>query len=343
MGKSLTVHVWFDDYDPASAADLFVRSAACIPTVSYQEPDGRNYHRFETLKIERDYVQNVVHEAQLASNDVTDLKAQVEVHVGDRYMYNLGSVYQYNSYDPDSGTLVNDLRPLTLQLFSPGYGVDQYYFRKAGLLVATFCGLDSFLVPPELIRATQQAISSRTEQHLRLMRMIDTVAKNIDVVHGFAQATIEAADPKHLLVCTDWEIHPLTAHGLYHSDFRDFPRDLSWIIALHRQGGLYLQPDIQPNHRLADPPRATSADYGELAEMRGTKQFLQAHVEDFSRRMASPLHLSVETMWNVLDGAAGTTVIPLRESAYIASDDGAFGCLDEFFFLLFERVMTADI
>lgn len=97
---------------------------------------------------------------------------------------------------------------------------------------------------------------------------------NLDTaVHGLVARIVEALSPRHIVICTNTEVHPLTAHGIYHASERDLFEDLRWISRLHEEGGLHLVGSL-PGPRW-QPPRKLTHDYGYVRRKgRDTKPFL---------------------------------------------------------------------
>ncbi|MFN0166382.1 MAG: hypothetical protein ACKV22_08115 [Bryobacteraceae bacterium] len=237
-------------------------------------------------------------------------------------------------YSAQQQQLEETVHPLSIRLAGPEFDVDGYEYKRNGLVRFSFSNIKVFGVPPELVEHTRAAVPAGQQD--RYLRMISRISRNYDVVLDVARKVIERLDPSHLLICTELEVHPLTAHALYHRQIEDFLGDLNWIADLHERGGLYLCSE-QSGHLM--PPRRESGDYGYLRVQRGSVADVVSRLEHRlqQRRARGGLNeLSGDDVRLALSSGAGRTVEAMRDSIIVCAEDGPFAYVEDPLFDLFD-------
>jgi hypothetical protein len=337
MGRTAEIHLWFDDFDAAQAARLFGAATDCVAKTDARDPIDGLYNRF--LRVVK---RRIPHEegetVDVRSDDVRDVIAAVGERIEADCEYTVESVYQFKTYRTDTRTLEDDLRPLQISVRGPAYSVDQFYWKRSGLLQATFFNTENLAVPPELIHHTRQAVLAKGD-HFALMKCIDAVAANGNAMHDLARLMIARLDPRRVLLTSADEIHPLNAHGVYHRNLSDFALDLPTVVQLHTQGGLYAYDGPLKRKGRAGSPQ----DYGFLRLERGTADALVARLDELSvrflEREGQLRALPTSEIRRRFEESADTEVVPLRSSVYLQSKDAIFGYVEEPFFSLAEGLL----
>jgi hypothetical protein len=336
MAFDVGIHVWFDRPDEADWAGLALEClrAGLSPISAVSRPD------FDVrLRLCRRSENYVVWEATIRSADAFRMAAADFPAVARDSLFQADLAFPCALYSAGQRQIEEAVHPLSIRLAGPEFDVDGYEHKRNGLVRFSFSNVKVFGVPSELVGDTRAAVA--TGEQDRYLRMISRISRNYDVVLDVARRTVEHLDPGHLLICTELEVHPLTAHGLYHRRIDDFLEDLGWIADLHEEGGLYLCSGC--GYHLM-PPRRESGDYGYLRAQQGSTADLLSKLEPRLRRWKSSAgrsRLSADDIRIALGSGPARTVEAMRGSILVSADDAPFKYLEAPFFDLFDLASAA--
>jgi hypothetical protein len=173
--------------------------------------------------------------------------------------------------------------------------------------------------------------------------VISQLRQNFEAVNGLALRLIKSLNPKHVLVCTEAEVHPLTAHAIYHRDWRDYLRDYSKIVSLHERGGTYFC-SVEPDEPAFVEPCRVSHDYGHLRHYSLTQEEfverVEALVSDVIADQGKVEATSREVFENWSLRFDDTEVLQINDSYYLYAGEGPFAYLDEAYFEIWAAYTT---
>lgn len=325
MSYDLGIHVWYDseiDHRPS----LFAKAAVSVPGLTA----GR-------LTVADTDPSEIVLDLQLQASDEQTIEEALRPFLGEKFAYQFERTFECRVEAETTDGTAMESRPLSVHLCGSGYGVDGYYQKRNGLIRLSFSNVRVFWIPQKLLERARKLPPGSSEQ-TQALRAIGMISHNIDVVHSTAEAIILGTDPTHLMVCTEWEVHPLTAHAMYHRDLTDFGRDLCRIVSMSEQGGLYLQPPEETG-KYADPRKGT-LEYGYLRNTAASAE-LAARIETSKGKVVNASLLPEDRVKEVLMTAPGIESRELRQSLYIAAGEGTCSYLEGPFFDLATAVPDA--
>lgn len=160
-----------------------------------------------------------------------------------------------------------------------------------------------------------------------------------------ARMLIRELDPLHLMVYTDLEVNPLTAHALYHRDVLDFARDINELARLHDRGGAYLQ-ETEPGHFSHRTPWESAGDYG-IYRRDGEPELIAAFERrlrpllDLGRTRALAAQLGAAEILEALSTLRETRVERIGPGLLLSAEDAPFQYLEEPFIRLQEAAAGA--
>lgn len=316
MSFDLGIHAWYESA-PDQRPALFAKVAASIPGPI----TGR-------LRVADADPSEIVLDVTLQQDDEESIESALKPFVGEHFAYEFERTFECSVLSRSLDSTMQEARPLTVHLCGSRYGVDGYYYKRNGLLRLSFSNVGVFGVPSRLIERVQMLPPGSAEQ-MQALKAIARISHNIDLIHEVASAIICRTDPIHLMVCTEWEVHPLTAHAVYHRDLAEFSADLFRIAQLHEQGGLYLQAPKETQKY--SEPRRTSQDYGYLRNPASRAQ-LATRIETYAKTAGACREtLPDQHIKEALLTSPGTDVRELLLSLYVATDQGACGYLEHQF------------
>ncbi|MBS1828993.1 MAG: hypothetical protein JST93_27065 [Acidobacteria bacterium] len=315
MSYDLGIHAWYESA-PDQRPALFARVAGSVPG----SIGGR-------LRVADTDPSEIVLDVTVQQNEES-IESALKPFVGEHFAYEFERTFECSVPSSTLDSTKQEPRPLTVYLCGSGYGVDGYYYKRNGLLRLSFSNVGVFGVPSRLFERVQMLPPGSVEQ-VQALKVIATISHNIDLIHEVASAIICRTDPIHLMVCTEWEVHPLTAHAVYHRDLAEFSVDLLRIVQLHEQGGLYLQTPEQTQKY--SEPRRISQDYGYLRNP-ASRAELATRIESYAKAAdACRETLPDQYIKEALLTSPRTDVRQLLRSLYIAADQGACGYLEHQF------------
>ena len=135
-------------------------------------------------------------------------------------------------------------------------------------------------------------------------------------------------------------MHPLTAHAIYHRDWRQYSKDLEKIARLHEEGGVYFG-DVAPDDPAFIGPRKSPPDYGYLRKLNESEddfvELLQPIVNAVLRDPQSVL-LSKEQIEDCFTSLGSTKVEELNDGYFLMVSVPPFEYLEEPYLKLYEEV-----
>lgn len=223
----------------------------------------------------------------------------------------------WDAVESDGGREEIVKRPLTINHYSAGNGFKGHTAKSYGSLRIDFYTTKSF-----------------------------RLRKNFERPLAIARALIGALDPLHVMIYSDLEVNPLTAHALYHRDLADFAGDIREFARLHDAGGAY-RAENEPGQMFLRAPWTMPADYGMYRRDEG-----QAYLDAFKRRIAPLLALGRggDAATNLPPGVIATTFDELQTTRaerigrglLLTAADSPFAYLEEPFVRLQEAAAGAS-
>jgi hypothetical protein len=345
MSFSIGVHLWWDENQGGHFEHL--RGVLnCIPLPrSYREFDGSEVTptRFNRVRVYAPYFDERL-DQYLQTNDSRELLRLVENYPSESSRFLIDGAFNFLEYDPRTEELFTSAGPLGVEFFGPLQGVTKDYYERYGLVEVSFLGLSPFQIDPSLLNDRNTHPSHGTGKNDELIRKLQ--ANYDEAVLNLSREIIKATDPKHLLICTEREVHPLTAHGIYHRESNDFITDLEKIASLHEFGGVYFCKANSDDISL--PPRKSSLDYGYLRGPFGTRtaslfaRKLQPIVDAVLNGSCST-KITRNELENVLYGSQTTTTFSMLDSYLLTAQNSPFAYIEEPYFKLFRAIMEPQL
>lgn len=326
MSYDLGIHVWYES-EIDRRPSLFAKAAVSVPGLT----TGK-------LTVADTDPSEIVLDLQLQASDEQTIQKALRPFLGENFAYQFERTFECRVEAGTTDGTTMEPRPLSIHLCGSGYGVDGYYLKRNGLLRLSFSTARVFSIPTKLLERARTLPPGSIEQ-IQALRAIGAISHNIDVVHSTAEGIILGTDPTHLMVCTEWEVHPLTAHAMYHRDLTEFGKDLCRIVSMSEQGGLYLQAPEETG-MYADPRKVT-LEYGYLRNATASAEFA-SRVEMLKGKVVNAGLLPEDRVKEVLMTAPGTEIRQLRQGLYIATGEGACSYLEGPFFDLATAVPDAQ-
>lgn len=261
MSTDVNIHLWFENIEQYEISELFGQVLDCIP-IPKNLDKGRSYTRFLDLKICEIDSSEIIVNCRTDTNDVADILEYIKRFTEPHIHYEVNTVYDHLSYDKDTNDLKPSLRPLIINYDGPEFGWQGHNFKRYGPVRIDFSQKMAFSIPSLLTNRVEETVRKGGDATHDLW-MIDQLSRNFDLVRGLAKRLILRTNPKHLIVCTDVEVHPLTSHLIYHRDLQDYCEDLRKIARLHEYGGVYFC-EVMPDEPAYIEPRKSPPDYGYL-------------------------------------------------------------------------------
>jgi hypothetical protein len=234
LSFSIGIHLWW----PPERGEQFQklgRVLECIPLpVKYLELDGSEAvpKRFNRVVVFEECFATVF-DRTMETDRVADVLTLLERYQRPDVSFVVGSVFNFLDRDQDKDETYTSAGPLDVNYYGVEYCLGGSYYKSRGPVQLTFSDTAAF-------------------------------ANNYDaVLMELAKKIIAATDPVHLVVCTEAEVHPLTAHSIYHRNWSDYFNDLVRIARLHERGGVYFSELSETDPAFAAPRKATM-DYGYL-------------------------------------------------------------------------------
>lgn len=326
MSYDLGIHVWYDS-EIDQRPSLFAKAVVSVPGLV----TGR-------LTVADTDPSEIVLDLELQASDEQTIEKALRPYLGESFAYQLERTFICSVEGGTTDGTSKESRPLSVHLCGSGYGVDGYYLKRNGLLRLSFSNVRAFWISQKLFERARVLPPGSSEQ-TQALRAIGVISHNIDLVHSAAEAIIIGTDPTHLMLCTEWEVHPLTAHAMYHRDPIEFVKDLCRIVSLSEQGGLYLQ--VPGGTRKYADPRKDTLEYGYLRDTTSSAE-LASKVETLKGKFLDASLLPADRVKEVLMTVPGTESRQLRQSLYIVTGEGACSYLEEPFFDLAMAVPDAQ-
>jgi hypothetical protein len=313
----------------------------CCPTPGVSSDLGAVPSQFRRILIESD--RGTIIDESLNSDRPEDFFDVVRSHQNENTHTLIESLYQYWEYDDAKDILVRLERPLDINLYGSKYVQRGYYYKRYGPLRIAFYNVQSFRIPQTLIGAIHRAQAHGIDA-TKWLRMIPKLSQNYSVVKAITQAIIAHNPLDHVVVCTESEIHPLTAHGIYHRYPQDFFKDLYKIARLHEYGGLYFC-DVSSNDPAFIAARKSTLNYG----------YLRGNFGDRSNHLLAE---KIQQMVNVIMKAADeiqptrgqleecftsmvdTDVEEINGGYLLSAGEAPFAYLEEPYFMLYDRLLS---
>lgn len=326
MSFSVGIHLLWD-HTELDIRDTWRRVLGCVPDpIEYLDFDGPHLPKKFLRARVFDRCEREIYNQAVNSDDYEDVIALLADYVRSDVRHNVDSFFNFLDYEADKGGLFVSVGPMDFSFFGPQYC--RGFFRKTrGDLQISFSSLGSFLVnsalPPTIIE--------------KLRGNYETA------VLGLAKTVVAETDPSHLVVCTESEVHPLTAHSIYHRDWREVFVDLDKIARLHEFGGGYFS-DIPPEDPAFSKPRKASLDYGyrrgqledrSASDLAGR---LQPYVDRLLTRGRTP-EGSELLLAKAFAGLQRTKAERLKDSYLLSAHNSPFAYLEEPYFKLFESML----
>ena len=338
MSDDVNVHLWLPFDDGRTPSEIL---GSALESVALSKISANQEARFLRLRVyELGYATVLLDEA-LDNGGVSEIVAKVKPYTGPQLRFEVASTFDYAIFVSETGKLETRRHPLTINYFGPEYDWQGFPYKSYGPIRLDFSNTKSFRVQNELIDYVRKA-ATRGSDTTAGLKMIAQVRKNFDAVISAAKCLIQKLDPTHLLICTDLEVHPLTAHAIYHRDWRDYAKDLQKIGRLHEFGGVYFC-EVKPDEPAFIPARKSSLNYGYLRGPHITNtasafvDALQPLVEAVAQDPGK-VELSLSDIEDVFTSLSSTNVEQLNDSYFLTVIDAPFGYLEEPYFKLFERV-----
>jgi len=339
MGFDVGLHLWFGQNDTKLWPALFRECVSVIlesDVMGFQLPSSTVIK----LKICERGENNILTELKFFAHEFSGAWRAPNNFVARDYLLHADLAFPCILYEPSAQQLEETAHPLWIRLTGPEFGPDGYEYKRNGLIRFTFSNLKVFGIPSELIERTR--VAAATGEQDRFMHMISRIARNSELLLDVAAQIILRLNPEHLMICTELEVHPFTAHALYHRNLRDFLSDLNWVAILHDRGGLYLCAE-ESVHLMA--ARRQSRDYGYRRDERGATADFIDKLESYLSRLSlkwNPDRVSDDEIRSALSSRSEREVHSLRNSIMLCSTDGPFAYLEDPLFDLFDVAIAAS-
>jgi hypothetical protein len=339
MSFALDIHLW-PSSDVESDIDLYRIALDCVPTPGISSDLGVVPAKFRRMLIESG-TREIIDE-KLNSNEPDDFFEVIKVHQNEDTHTLVESLYQYWDYDDASDMLVKVERPLDLNLYGSKYVQQGYYYKRYGPIRIAFYNVQSFRIPQSLINAIRKAQALRKDA-TKWLRMIAQLSQNYSIVKDYVRAIIVRNVLDHLVICTESEVHPLTAHGIYHRYPQDFFKDLYKIAKLHEYGGLYFC-DVSSNDPAFIAARKSTLDYGYLRGdfgNRSNKLFAEKtqRMVNVIMQTADKVQPTREQLEECFTLMADTDIEDINGGFLLNVKEAPFDYLEEPYFIFYDRLL----
>lgn len=338
MSFALDIHLF-----PASDAEnkfaLFRSLLDCIPDPGISFDLGAIPAKFRRVLIKSGT--RIILDEKFISDSPEDFFEVVRTHHNEDTHALIESLYQYWHYDETQDSLLRVERPLDINL----YGSNGYYYKRYGPVRISFYNIESFRIPHTLIDVIQKAQTQRKDA-TKWLRMIVQLSQNYSVVRDYVRRIIADNLLDHLVICTESEVHPLTAHGIYHRNPQDFLKDLSKIAELHEHGGLYFC-DVNSNDMAFIAARKSTLDYGYLRSNSGNRSNIQlaekiGQMADVIMQTADRVQPTREQMEECFTLMIDTDIEEINGGYLLQAKDAPFNYLEEPYFILYDRLFRSS-
>jgi hypothetical protein len=329
---SVGIHLLWD-HSELDIRDTWRRVLRCVPEpIEYLDFDGGPHLPKKFLREQVfDRCQREIYNQSVNSDDYEDVIALLDDYALPDVRHNVDSVFNFLDYEADKGGLFVSVGPMDFSFFGPQYCRGGFHRKTRGDLEISFSNLGSFLVDSALPPTIVEKLRGNYEM----------------AVVSLAKTLVAETDPAHLVVCTESEVEPLTAHSIYHRDWREFFVDLEKIARLHEFGGGYffdIPPD-DPAFTVFNKPRKVSLDYGYLRTQYGDDLALelagrlQPYVDRLLKSGRSLEEGSELLLAKTFEGLQSTKVERLKDSYLLTAHNSPFAYLEEPYFKLFEATL----
>lgn len=267
---------------------------------------------------------------------------------GEEFSWEVTSVIDHYYCSRDSG-FIPDVAPLDIQYYGSQSGFKGLNFKLYGPIRLTFDNVGIFYRQRE-IEALPKRMKYEGVNPVEILETTEKLGSNYAVVEGITKRLIERLNPVHLIVCTELEVSPLTAHAIWHRDWRDFLTDLEKIATSFDRESAYFadfdfnDPILQQRYPKGKQP-TYSFDPGHLRRWGWKPARLQrflSKVQMLSQAVkAEPERLrnvSRELVYDCFSSLEATQAEDLNGSYYLSVPDPPFEYLDEPYFRLFEKI-----
>ncbi|MYA80656.1 MAG: hypothetical protein F4X39_09040 [Acidobacteriia bacterium] len=293
------------------------------------------------MRVYTDLFRDLLAEVDLPSPDPVSVRRVATEHASEGISYEIRTAFPAFAYAWKERTEVETIGPLRIHI--PGSLVISGTPRAYGHIQFVYENTDLFYAPPVLPEHAREALAEGDDA-VRYLRIMNRIFHNVDLaVHHVVEKMVEAVGPRHVVLCTDDEVHPLTAHGVFHACAGDFVKDLIWIGRLHEEGGLYLVESSSVTN--GEAPRKVTSDYGYLRrDGQDRDTFLKElrPVVDRIRRSGDAIAGAVVDVNVALSEASRSEIKRLREGLYVCNDHETAGYLQDAYFRIFEAVFGLE-
>ena len=336
MSDDVNIHIWEEPNTQVEGLQIFANVLECVAVPQHSD-EGRLLTRFEQLRVYETSFSNVVLDEAIRTNDVSKVLSRLERHRGPRVHYEITSAYDCFHLEPQTGKMKPWIKPLTINYFGRDYGRQGLEYKSYGPVRLDFSNTKAFRVPQSLIDDVKQLAEGGSDTS-EALRTIAQLGRNFDAVSRVAKRVIQKLNPTHLLICTELEVHPLTAHAIYHRDWQDFANDLEKIARLHEYGGVYFC-DVAPDDPAFREPRKSPPDYGYLRgeyASRTEDEFVETLQPIVHAILRHPERIAVfrDQIEDSFQGLPSTEIERLNDSYYLSVIDSPFDYLEEPYFSL---------
>jgi hypothetical protein len=343
MSFVVDVCVWLGDDNQIDQISRFGHLLESVPIPKHREYDGSEVKRFTRLRVYAGQSSNVVLDEYVNTNDVSPVLEILKPYTEKTVRYEVDSVFDYLRYSDSINQVEPTVGPLKIDFYGSQYEWEGHYYKRFGPMRLSFFNTKVFRVPEVLINQVRKAASERADCAAAL-QMISKLSHNFDIVEDLTKELIRKLDPLHILICTEAEIHPLTAHAIYHQNWEDYLGDLTKIAKLHECGGNYFC-EVNSDEPAFAEPRKSSPNYGYIRRWNDTEEELVERLQpmidailESPERIQSAPRIQIEECFDSLED---TEIEKINNSYYISSEDGPFGYLEEPYFMLYTTVYRA--
>lgn len=343
MSDDVNIHLWLEPQSKYDALEMFGGVLACVAVPEHPD-DGRQLTRFENIKVYDASFSKVVWNEAIATNDTSKVLAKLKQYFGPRVHCEIASAFDCFHFGDEKKQIEPWLKPLAINYYGSEYGWEGLEHKSYGSVQIAFSNTKAFRVPPTLIDHVKEIIE-RGGDASEGLRMIAKLGRNFEAVSSLAKRIINKLNPLHLLVSTELEVHPLTAHAIYHRNWQDYLEDLKKIARLHERGGVYFC-DVTPDEPAFRGARKSPPDYGYLRGQYGDQtelNFIEALQPMVNTILQNPksVQLSKKQFEECLYSSVSTEVEKLNDSYYLSVIDPPFAYLAEPYFELYKAVYTS--
>lgn len=344
MSDDVNVHLGLEPNSKYNTLEMFGNVLECVAIPQHSD-DGRRLNRFEHIKVYDASFSRVVLDEPIATNEVSKVLMKLESYTGPKFHYEIASAFDCFRFENEKKQLEPWIKPLTINYYGSEHGWKGLEYKSYGPVRLDFSNTKAFRVAQTLIDHVK-VIAESGGDTTKGLKMIAKLGRNFEAVSGLAKRVISKLNPLHLLVCTDLEVHPLTAHAIYHRNWQDYLEDLKKIARLHEHGGVYFY-DVTLDEPAFSNPRKSPPDYGYL---RG--QYGDGTEEDFVEQLQPMVNaillnpervrISRDQIEECFFSLGFTEVEKLNDSYYLSAIDAPFAYLEEPYFRLYESAYNSS-